>query len=241
MARCADKPWLVAVGLLTLGVLGFASDGYAQLFGERSVGRPVARRPGAASAQNGAGATGPALESIGVMVDESARYVRGNRAVTDFVGSDTAEASRFVGSLQAGAGEVVQSAIDENLQIETGVEVNQVIAPVIPARMRLNAPRLELGFAVRPPAADVLHVTVLRRLQTSLPGLDPDLVVSVADGVATLRGTVASERDRKMAAMLVAFEPGIGRVQNELAVANPAVPTPEGLGSGSRPTGDGLR
>jgi hypothetical protein len=75
--------------ILVLGGIGFASDADAQLFGERNVGRPVARRPGAANAQNAPAAAGPALESIGVMVDESARYVRGNRAVTDFVGSDS--------------------------------------------------------------------------------------------------------------------------------------------------------
>jgi hypothetical protein len=132
----------------------------------------------------------------------------------------------------------VQSAVDDSLQIETGVEVNQVIEPVIPARMRLNAPRLELGFPVRSQPADVMHLTVLRRLQTSLPGLDPSrFEVSVADGVAILRGTVASERDRKMAALLVGFEPGIGRVQNELTVENPAW-TPE---TGSSPAADGLR
>lgn len=237
MSRCVGKRCLLIVLPLVLGGLGFAGNADAQLFGERSVGRPVARRPGAASTQNAEAATGPALESIGVMVDESARYVRSNRAVTDFVGSDTTEGSRFVGSLQAGAGELVQSAVDESLEIETGTEVNQLIEPVIPARMRLNAPRLELGFSVRPIPADAMQLTALRRLQTSLPGLDPDLEVSVADGVAILRGTVASERERKMAALLLGFEPGIGRVQNELTVAFP-LQTPE---PSSCPATNGMR
>ena len=238
MSRCVGKRYLL---ILVLGGLGFASNADAQLFGERSVGRPVARRPGAANAQNAPAPAGPTLESIGVMVDESARYVRGNREVTDFVGSAGTEGSRFVGALQAGAGELVQSAVDDSLQIETGTEVNRVIEPVIPARMRLNAPRLELGFSVRSQPADVMHPTVLRRLQTSLPGLDPgQFEVSVAEGVAILRGTVASERDRKMAALLVGFEPGIGRVQNELTVVPPAW-TPEGPEPGNIPAADGLR
>jgi hypothetical protein len=225
-------PWLVAC----CSFLCLAADAQAQLFGNRPVGGPVSRRPGAADARNSQAAEGPALEAIGTMVDESARYVRGNREATDFVGTDSAEGSRFVGSQQSGLGEMVQSAVDEDFQVETIPDVNEVVEPVIPARLRLNAPRLELGFAPRPRSSDTASVTVLRRLQSSLPALDPNsFEVSVADGVATLRGTVVSERDRKMAMLLASFEPGIARVQNELTVAGPASVPPD---SAPRPSLD---
>ncbi len=203
-----------------------ASDASGQVFGDRRGGRPLPPRPGPASGQQ---ETSPALESVGTIVDESARFLRGNRAVTDFVGADSADASRFVGMSQSGLGEMLQSAVDDNLRVETAAsEVNRVVEPVIPPRLRLNAPRLELGFVVRPQNAQQTEVTAVRRLQSSLPTLDPDwFEVSVADGVATLRGTVASERDRRMAELLLSFEPGIGRIQNDLTVATAdAIPGP---------------
>lgn len=203
-----------------LVAIWLASDASGQMFGNRTLDRPTPIRPTPQDGQEGAG---PALESIGTIVDESARYLRGNRAATDFVGSDSADRSRFVGMSQSGVGEVLQSAVDDNLQVDTAApDVNRVGGPVIPPRLRLNAPRLELGFVARPQNVQQTEVMVVRRLQSSLPTLDPDLFeVSVADGVTTLRGTVASERDRRMAALLLSFEPGIGQIQNDLTVATP--------------------
>jgi hypothetical protein len=211
------RSWTVLV--VVFAGLGLAVEAEAQLLGNRAGGGSVVRRPNAQQGQGGAGTT---LESIGTIVDETARFVRGNRAVTDFVGADSGEAARFVGSLQAGATEQVQSAVDDILQLETVPDINRVTGPVVPPRLRLNAPRLELGFTSLGQAEQVTEVAAVQRLQTSLPGLDPNLFeVSVADGVATLRGTVASERDRRMAALLLGFEPGIRRVENELTVASP--------------------
>ncbi len=197
-----------------------ASDASGQMFGNRTTPpRPTAR--------GGEERSGPEIESIGTIVDESARYLRGNRAATDFVGSVSADSSRFVGMSQAGTGEGLQSAVDDTLQVETTAErVNRLVEPVVPPRLRLNAPRLELGFAARPQSTQQVQVTAVQRLQSTLPGLDSDsFEVSVAEGVATLRGSVASERDRRMAELLLSFEPGIGRIQNEMTVATQH-PTP---------------
>jgi hypothetical protein len=46
--------------------------------------------------------------------------------------------------------------------------------------------------------------------------------VSVEGATATLRGEVASERDRTLAERLVLFEPGIDSVRNELKVRSPS-------------------
>jgi len=170
------------------------------------------------------------------MIDEGARYVRGNREATDFVGADTAESGRFVGAQQSGLGELIESAVEEGMEIEVSDDANQAIEPVLPPRMLLNPPRLQLGFSapLRPSAE--ITTTVLRRLQTTLPDLDPNLFeVSVAEGVAILRGTVASERNRKMAALLIGFEPGIARVQNDLTVASPSRPDESPLSPAAAP------
>lgn len=45
---------------------------------------------------------------------------------------------------------------------------------------------------------------------------------SGADNVATVSGTVASERDRKLVRQLLLLEPGIDRVDNQLVVVQEA-------------------
>ena len=51
------------------------------------------------------------------------------------------------------------------------------------------------------------------------------LEVSMAGRTATLRGTVESEHEKQLAGLMLLFEPGISKVQNELAVA-PSDSTP---------------
>ena len=45
-----------------------------------------------------------------------------------------------------------------------------------------------------------------------------EIEVVVSGPTATLRGEVASESDRRLAALLATFEPGIDHVQNDLTV-----------------------
>jgi hypothetical protein len=57
------------------------------------------------------------------------------------------------------------------------------------------------------------------RLEKALPGSSTNrFAVSVAGTEATVRGAVASARDRKLAELMLLFEPGIDRVQNLLEV-----------------------
>jgi osmotically-inducible protein OsmY len=53
---------------------------------------------------------------------------------------------------------------------------------------------------------------------TETLNLPVPMEVSVQGATATLRGVVASARDREMAELLVRFEPGISTVRNELTV-----------------------
>jgi hypothetical protein len=161
------------------------------------------------------------------MVDENARFIRGNRDATDFVGADAGEAQRFVGRQQAGqAQEEIRSAVDQ-LQVETATDANQTAGPTLPPRMRLNAPRLKVGFDFTPQADADIGTQLASRLQTALRQNGSRRIdVSVTGDEAVLRGEVASERERKLAELLVRFEPGITRVQNELQVRSADSPSP---------------
>jgi hypothetical protein len=79
------------------------------------------------------------------MVNEKARFIRGNRKTTDFVGADTGEGKRFVGSEQAGTDEEVRSAVD-NLNVEMAADANLTANPVMPPRVQMYAPRLRVAF-----------------------------------------------------------------------------------------------
>lgn len=212
-----------------------AHGAWAQLFGERTLGRgrPASQASTtrttsrASSAKAAAGAKPAAGATAGSLISEEARFVRGNRTASDFVGAGTAETRRFVGSEQAGAeAEEIRSAIDD-LQVEAAPDANQTAGAVRAPRVPMNAPRLRIGFEFAPQAAAEISDQLARRLQAaSLPAGTSRIEVSVAGGVATLRGEVASARDRKLAELLVGFEPGIAAVKNQLAVRPADSPPP---------------
>lgn len=87
---------------------------------------------------------------------------------------------------------------------------------------------IKLGFTPRTTFANATPVRATRfeRRITKLSGVTTgsDLQVEVRAGVATLRGTVPTDRDLEMVEQLALLEPGIDSVVNELTVA----PPPEG-------------
>ena len=231
--------YCAVLGIVLLSPLATERMASAQLFGERTLGRSLSRQSnpdqsGRPSSQTrptmtqgsrvnrttlASGAERPSFESVGAMVDENARFVRGNRAANDFVGSDLAEAQNFVGMQQTDIEADIRSAVDEQL-IEEAPEVNLGTQPAIPPRMLLNPPRLQVGFDYTPRAADVVSSQLTRRIGSKLSSDASNRIeVWVEDGVAILRGEVVTERDRKLAEILVGFEPGVARVQNEIQLA----------------------
>jgi osmotically-inducible protein OsmY len=50
--------------------------------------------------------------------------------------------------------------------------------------------------------------------------------VSIENGVATLRGVVATDDDRRLAERLARLEPGIRRIDNQLTLAAPGESRP---------------
>lgn len=83
-------------------------------------------------------------------------------------------------------------------------------------------PQVNFQHPIRPPATTTTAIsTRLDRFATRDPQFR-DVQFDLADnGVVTLRGSVASEENRRLAAALVRLEPGVRRVDNQLGVAPP--------------------
>jgi hypothetical protein len=88
-------------------------------------------------------------------------------------------------------------------------------------------PRLAVGSAPLARPAEVSttgwQLPALRRLESAFAkDRIRSIAVSLEGGKATLRGTVSSEHERTLAALMALFEPGISEVQNQLVVGSPA-------------------
>ena len=220
--------WLVSVTLLAIGLVGLSTrPAEAQLFGNRSLGRPLSRRPGPGTLPGTGG-----QESVG-QVQGSERFLRGNRGQRSFVGADRQDSPGFVGLEQGRTGgAVLSSTAGIRPDVDEGARLNRPLSRPGPQEMYL--PVLEIRFEL-PELAQQGQQGQQQRLQAELqrisrpepaPGLSAPLPltgaaleVSVAGTTATLQGVVASVADRDLAELVVLFEPGIERVINQLQVA----------------------
>ncbi len=99
-----------------------------------------------------------------------------------------------------------------------------------------ECPAAEIDFEFAPQVPTAVSDRLARRLQAASPRAGTSRIeVSVAGDVAILRGEVASARDRKLAELLVGFEPGIAAVKNQLVV-RPADSPPPLTAAGARLT-----
>jgi hypothetical protein len=219
-----------------------AGSGLGGRFGTTGRGVASARSPQATAAQNPGN---PQAGSLSVM--QMGRFLRGNRTAGDFVGSDAADASHFVGAedsaatpLQPGAAAALGAAALGGAALGAAASRVQGGLPLLgqqlgaglggPApRATMYEPRLRVDFAVPslPPQQVQANLTDLLESCTELRRMGP-IAVSLEGRTATLRGTVASERDRLLAQQLILFEPGISQVANELRVRSPAAGQSEG-------------
>jgi hypothetical protein len=93
-------------------------------------------------------------------------------------------------------------------------------APSMPAATNIRpTTQYMAGFSAPSPVTDVRARALSRRIST-MPGLHTrsPIAVSITNGTATLRGTVASSHDRQMAELTTLLEPGVDRVDNQLVV-----------------------
>lgn len=173
-------------------------------------------------------------ESVGQMTDDK-RFLRGNRAAGDFVGTDSGDKAGFIGSAAADNSGPIRSAT-------TGSLVRTTTGPAI-NRTRVKAPapymyeaRLRIGFDVNPQSLPTYTTKVVQRLMR-VRAIDPasSFEVKLEGSTAILSGTVGSAREKSLAGLLLTFEPGISNVKNELVVRRP-LPTPSHSPSNSEPS-----
>ncbi len=213
------------IGILSLVLaVGLEASSQAQMFGSRSLG--ASRRSSRSTAD---------ASDVGT-VQGNERFVRGNREKSDFVGTNSQDSRSFVGSEQGtGAGRVRSSAAD--LRIERTRDANRA-ARSSRRSTPIYEPRLSLGFRYGGRQPEQLSSALQARLASSktIQRTSP-IEVSLEEATATLRGEVASQHDRRVAELLVLFEPGVSKVHNELRVKHspPQVTAPPQAAADSKP------
>jgi hypothetical protein len=166
------------------------------------------------------------FENTGTL-EGNERFLRENRRPGDFVGTDTRDRREFVGAVSGETSGPIRSAITGPLVRSTPVTASANRLPYTGSNTRMYEPRLRVGFTGQNPAANQLSAVLTHQLQASheLHATSP-IEVSVEAGTATLRGAVASEHEKHLAALIASFEPGISRVDNQLRVTQPGAAVP---------------
>jgi hypothetical protein len=198
-----------------LAIVTFGIDMASELSAQQRPSTP--RRLAAEEAES-------TLEEVGTIQGDE-RFLRGNRSAQEFVGSDVLDQTGFVGQQAADTTGPVVNAVEDL----TRMRQQTVNLPAARERTRgLYRPRLRVDFSFPRLSNQELGSRIANQLeQTETLNLPEPIEVLVQDGTATLRGSVASQRDRRMAALLARFEPGISNVRNELEVREPIPVAPE--------------
>lgn len=203
---------LPALILLT----GLMSTADAQLFGPRNIGRN-ARGRGLTTAL-------PMVETQSSTGAEP-RYLRTQRSTRDFVGNDSQETARFVGNTTArndgNAGDSVSGLREQTVVRVNRVRIRRATGPYMP--------RLSVAFAV--PERSLVPTKAAPSPSTEFteqPRLSPlakfverhQIGVSPGPTVRDVRltGTVPTAHDRRIAELLLLFEPGVETVTNDLEI-----------------------
>ena len=235
------KVKLILTVAVCVAVLATAGETLAQMRpgGSSQPPRLIGGLGGSVASARGSGlatAMESTAESIG-QVTGTERFLRGNRAAGDFVGSDSGDRAGFVGSGADNSGPIQSATTGSLVRTTTGPAINRT-------RVRSPAPymyeaRLRVGFNVNPQSSAMQETKVIQRL-TRVRAIDPasSIAVQLEGSTAILSGTVGSGREKDLAGLLLTFEPGISNVKNDLVVRPPST-TPSGSPSDSeRPKAD---
>jgi len=207
-------------GLLHVALFGVAAmlfvvpaeSARAQLFGApRNTGSPLQIRPRPGTTTDAA-----AQAQVGTLQGNE-RFMRENRAASDFVGGSRQESGGFIGSVQAlGAGRV--PAATESLVAPT--DDSRRLNRPLPAMSRtgLYPPKLIVDFGDVALDATLVRSVATERLRRLSGDPESTVEVSVEGRRAILRGTVADESTSRRLAILASFEPGIDDVENRLEI-----------------------
>lgn len=203
---------LFGLGMIVLD----QSAASAQMFGARTLGRPVAGR-----GQPAGGAD--SIQDVGV-VTGAERFLRDNRGRGDFVGATQGSLDGFVGRRDAiGTGRVRAATETLRPEVDRSPRINRPLTQ--PAKGAMDNPRLVLD-ALPPPSqtplpgesTDSFRPNLQQRLSTIVG--DPIEVIRNGD-VAIIRGEVDSAETADRLALILSFEPRIYEVRNELRIRLP--------------------
>ena len=146
----------------------------------------------------------------------------GEMPLTDSI--DQMMQSLSEGGVVENTAESVQSAITGPLVVEEAVpETNREIVEAIDRRTNRYTPRLKFDSEsfpmARPDTVDLRGTAerITKHLQSRLR-LDRPIGLEFQGRTANLRGTVSTERQKEIAALILRLEPGVDTVKNELVV-----------------------
>lgn len=202
---------LPAMIILTLaGLTGESAWAQQGLFGQRTLGRSLARRATSQTQGTSAGSS-----------SQSSRFLRDQRAATDFVGSSAANVTGtgFVGA-QSAVTSAVSSVAGLSEEVRSPLNRPRILRPTGLYAERLSIDESSLGANGR---IETETSTLSKSLWAITESRGVTIEVSQANHSATLRGVVPSEDDRKTTELLVMLEPGIQTVVNDLKV-DPSLP-----------------
>jgi hypothetical protein len=157
------------------------------------------------------------------------RFVRGARQPGQFVGADQGDVSSTIFGSMAGNNNSGLTGL-QNLISARNAQNRGNLGSRGSGGQRQVLPSIgtELGFTPPRPTTANLMSDIERRLE-SMPQIRRfgPLAVTIEDRTATIRGAVATDRDRVLVGHLVRLEPGVSQVRNELVVGQPPVPQSE--------------
>jgi osmotically-inducible protein OsmY len=159
-------------------------------------------------------------EGVG-SVTGSERFVRDARQPGEFVGADSGDARNFF-SQQSNAFQPNFQPTNRNANRQNAGQSGGQQNGTRTLRRRLHA-------AFRHPqlsSADVRNSVKVRLNRLSTRNSLTDIQVAMQGRTALLQGTVASEEERKLAAILASLEPGVSEIRNELVVSVVLPPNP---------------
>jgi hypothetical protein len=215
LAQRAGQQGTTTNGLFGQNTVGGSSGFYNSA--SQSFGASGSGSNSGSGAGNGTNAQNPfAQQNVAATAQQNAPQIQLQQQPGQFIGADSADTGNFR-SLQGNAAgrsngmSGLQNLFQQFSQADINSQQRQATQPQI--RVQLN-----LGFRPTPVAVTSAQ-TVERRLMT-LPGIawrSPGSV-TLEGRTAILRGTVASEDDRRLAEALAKMEPDVLAVRNELVV-----------------------
>jgi len=189
-----------------------ATDAAAQLFGTRTLGKPLNRR------------ARPSAEDVGE-ISGNERFLRGNRPRNVLVGRDLQGRQSFVGEQRGTIVGQVPSSI-ANARVQQRRDANVPVLRTNELRRGVYEPRLVVDFDYQSLPTDWVERDLTRMINASKSIFRQGRIdVTLDDRRATIQGVVASERDRRLAEDLIRLEPGVSEVANQLRV-RPSEPSP---------------